>query len=220
VFPETLLNIRSSTQLTGRQGDGALQAESSLLPVYFYQYSFRIAQSWELDECDSTFCLFYTSVSKSAWKRALRRPVFLTYLRNSQTFIEVLVRCRVHEMKLLNPVNILTSFYGPFLILHSQLRLSHRRRYLSSSYWAVVFCKVFCSHLFGFHNSSSYRTGSSAVCPTPNLEDQVPLFMSPSDRWPSYIPMQRVPFYCASRHARLRWRCSGPHSQRNSIFHL
>jgi hypothetical protein len=44
-----------------------------------------------------------------------------------------------------------------------------------------------------------YRTGSSALCPTPNIEDQVPLFKStPVTGWRSYVPKQLVPFSSAS----------------------
>jgi hypothetical protein len=36
-------------------------------------------------------------------------------------------------------------------------------------------------HSFEFRNNNFYRARSLALRPTPNLEDQVPVFMSPSD---------------------------------------
>jgi hypothetical protein len=43
-------------------------------------------------------------------------------------------------------------------------------------------------HFFGFHDNFFYIVRSSAFCPTPNLEEQVSVFMSPSDRVAQLYP--------------------------------
>jgi hypothetical protein len=43
-----------------------------------------------------------------------------------------------------------------------------------------------------------YRTYSSFSRPTPNLEDQVPAFMSPRDKMASYTPRNKVLFSLSS----------------------
>jgi hypothetical protein len=60
-----------------------------------------------------------------------------------------------------------------------------------------------------------YRARSSALHPTPNLEDQVSYSCTPVTGWPSYTPWQRVPFHCLLRLIRLWWRYSNlpPHEK-------
>jgi hypothetical protein len=66
----------------------------------------------------------------------------------------------------------------------------HHHHWQNSIFWATAFfrrfsliCLFLAIHFFGFHNNTFfYRSWSSALCPTPNLEVQVPVFMSPSDR--------------------------------------
>jgi hypothetical protein len=79
-------------------------------------------------------------------------------------------------------------------------------------FWVVAFLRRFCQiasgfHFFGFHDSNFfffYRARSSALLPTPNLEDQVPVFMFPSDRMAQF----GFPFHRPLRLAGLRWRYS------------
>jgi hypothetical protein len=82
----------------------------------------------------------------------------------------------------------------------------------------IAFLRSFCQiassfYFFGCRNSIFfYRTKSSALRPTPNLEDQVPIFMSPNNRLAQLYP-QALGFL---RVLRLAWlqRCysnSPPH---------
>jgi hypothetical protein len=77
------------------------------------------------------------------------------------------------------------------------VKLQHEH-WQNISFWAVAFLRKSCHicsrpcsfHFCGFHN----RTGSPALHPTPNLENQVSVCMSPSERVANYTPRQRVPF--------------------------
>jgi hypothetical protein len=53
----------------------------------------------------------------------------------------------------------------------------------------------------------------SQIRDSTDLEDQVPVFISPGTGWPSYNPRHRVPFRRLLQIAGLRWRCltSSPH---------
>jgi hypothetical protein len=63
---------------------------------------------------------------------------------------------------------------------------------------AVAFLRTFCQICLeldhpvftslDFATIIFYRARSSALCPIPNLEDQVPVFMSPSDRVAQLYP--------------------------------
>jgi hypothetical protein len=63
----------------------------------------------------------------------------------------------------------------------------------NSTFWAIAFLRRFCQiwtgfYFIGFRNNNFYRARSSALPPTPNLEDQVPVFISPSDRVTQLYP--------------------------------
>jgi hypothetical protein len=70
-----------------------------------------------------------------------------------------------------------------------------------SSFRAMAFLNTFYQirssfHFFGSRNNNFfYRTMSSALRPTPNLKDQVSVFMSPSDKGPRYTHRHRVLFF-------------------------
>jgi hypothetical protein len=49
-----------------------------------------------------------------------------------------------------------------------------------------------------FAKNTFFRARSSALLSTPNLEDQVPVFMFQVTGLPSYTPRRRVPFSSAS----------------------
>jgi hypothetical protein len=72
----------------------------------------------------------------------------------------------------------------------------------SNTFWAIAFLRRFYqiwsgSHFFGFHYYNSYyipRSSALRPTPPPPLEDQVPVFMSPSDRVAQLNPGHRFPF--------------------------
>jgi hypothetical protein len=67
-----------------------------------------------------------------------------------------------------------------FIIIGKQLFLSHSLPPKNSARLLRIRPSGF--HVFGFRNNNSfYGARSSALRPIPNLEDQVPLFMPPSD---------------------------------------
>jgi hypothetical protein len=57
-----------------------------------------------------------------------------------------------------------------------------------------VFSQTIRFHLLEFATILFYRARSSALLPTPNLEDHGPVFMSPPIQWPNFTPRHRVPF--------------------------
>jgi hypothetical protein len=67
---------------------------------------------------------------------------------------------------------------------------------------------------------SFYRSRSSALYPTPNLEGQV-LYLSPSDRMTHLYPQPPGSLFVAFlRLGRLRWRYSDPTPQRDCLFYI
>jgi hypothetical protein len=77
---------------------------------------------------------------------------------------------------------------GKILFLHNLRHLfSFHHHWRNSPFWSTAFLKRLCQiasgfYLFGFRDFFFfYRAKSSALSPTPNLQDQVPVFMSPTD---------------------------------------
>jgi hypothetical protein len=74
-----------------------------------------------------------------------------------------------------------------------------------SPFFFIKFQKIFCQiasgfHFFGFRDSVSPpppTARSSSWLPTANLEGQAPVFMSASNRSPSYCPGKRAPLFVA-----------------------
>jgi hypothetical protein len=67
--------------------------------------------------------------------------------------------------------------------------------FLGSSARFVYWTRPSGFDCFGFRNNIFfYRPRSSALPPTPNLENRVSVFMPPETGWPSYTPRHRVPF--------------------------
>jgi hypothetical protein len=98
-----------------------------------------------------------------------------------------------------------------YIILHHHIK--------SSPFWAIAFLRKFCwiclfrrelNHFVGFRNNIFfYRARSSALRPTPKLEDQVSVFMSSSDSTAQLYPPGTGFTSCHFlRLAGLRWRYS------------
>jgi hypothetical protein len=70
----------------------------------------------------------------------------------------------------------------------------HHHQRQKRPFSAIAFLRRFCQiasgfRIFGFcNNNFLHKARSSALRPTPNLEKQVPVLMSPSDRVASYTP--------------------------------
>jgi hypothetical protein len=77
----------------------------------------------------------------------------------------------------------------PKYCMHLLLSHYHHHPHWQNSHFLVIaflrrFCKIASGfHFFGFRNDNFfYIAGSSALRPTPNMEDQVSVFTSPRDR--------------------------------------
>jgi hypothetical protein len=55
-------------------------------------------------------------------------------------------------------------------------------------------CILQSTSLSGQSREGSISIYYSLIWDSPDLQDQVPVFISPGTRWPSYIPRHRVPF--------------------------
>jgi hypothetical protein len=77
---------------------------------------------------------------------------------------------------------------GTWVQTYIQIVITYHHHWQNSPFRATAFLRRFCQiwydfHFFAFRNNNSfYRARSSSVLrPTPDLEDQVPVFMCPSD---------------------------------------
>jgi hypothetical protein len=90
--------------------------------------------------------------------------------------------------------------------------LHHHQHWQNSVFWTTAFLRRFCYvpsglHFSRFRNSNTfYRARSSTSRPTPSLEVQVSVFMSPSDRVTQWYPQAPGSIFVAG----LRWRYSNP----------
>jgi hypothetical protein len=108
-----------------------------------------------------------------------------------------------------------------FIIIGKTAHLSHS---LPERFCQICLFSVYVSwmrpsgfHIFEFRNNNFlYRARSSACRPTPNLADQVPVFMSPSDSGPFIPPGIGFPFRRLLRLAGVPWGYSNPPPHRNS----
>jgi hypothetical protein len=89
------------------------------------------------------------------------------------------------------------------LLLHHRhrCRYLHHHHWKNGPFWTIIFLRRFCqTYLFrheldhlvfissDFVTVFFYASRSLALHPTPNLEDQVPVFMSPSERLAQLYP--------------------------------
>jgi hypothetical protein len=100
----------------------------------------------------------------------------------------------------------------------------HHPHWQKSPLWATALLTKFYRiasgfHYFGFRDNFFYRARLSALHPTPNLEYQVPLFMSPRDRVAQLHPQAPGSLFVAFfRLTELLWKYSNPPPRGKSLY--